>query len=244
MKVELLCGDAAQQAEMSGRLVSAGMSVSPNADLNLIVDEPMGWASLPRDVAQTVIVSRNHCPAYRLDLHERGPAALIFPKNTQSILLTLNLVAEGETVHPNVHTPLTPAERYTIRYTARGYTNKLPRCATSARAELRIYSLTVDGYFGPGTESVVKSFQSSKNLSADGIVGKNTWEALAVTVKQGSQGDAVRAVQTKLGITVDGIFGTGTKAAVAEFQDSKGLVPDCVVGPNTWAALVGGKGCP
>jgi len=108
----------------------------------------------------------------------------------------------------------------------------------------RGYSLTVDGYFGSGTESAVKSFQSSKSLGADGIVGKNTWEALAVTVKQGSQGDAVRAVQTKLGITVDGIFGTGTKAAVAEFQDSKGLVPDGVVGPNTWAALVGGKGCP
>lgn len=69
-------------------------------------------------------MSRNHCPAYRLDLLEGGPAALIYPKNSQTILSTLTLVSQGETVHPTVHTPLTPAERYTVRYTARGHTNK------------------------------------------------------------------------------------------------------------------------
>jgi len=107
----------------------------------------------------------------------------------------------------------------------------------------RGYSLTVDGYFGSGTESTVKSFQSSKGLSADGIVGKNTWEKLIVTVQQGSQGDAVRAVQTKLGISADGIFGSGTKTAVITFQKTKGLGADGIVGVNTWAALMGGKGC-
>lgn len=108
----------------------------------------------------------------------------------------------------------------------------------------RGYSLTVDGYFGAGTESAVKSFQSSKGLTADGVIGKNTWEALVVTVQSGSSGDAVRAVQSKLGITVDGVFGSGTKTAVINFQKFKGLTADGVVGANTWAALVGGKGCP
>lgn len=40
------------------------------------------------------------------------------------------------------------------------------------------YSVTIDGVFGSGTETAVRSFQSSRNLSSDGIVGPNTWQAL------------------------------------------------------------------
>lgn len=36
---------------------------------------------------------------------------------------------------------------------------------------------------------------------------------------------------------IDGIFGQQTKAAVAQFQRSKGLQADAVVGANTWTAL-------
>lgn len=35
-----------------------------------------------------------------------------------------------------------------------------------------------DGIFGSKTQKAVKSFQKSKGLKADGIIGKNTWAAL------------------------------------------------------------------
>ncbi len=42
--------------------------------------------------------------------------------------------------------------------------------------------LTVDGEFGLDTEQAVKEFQTKKNLTADGIVGEDTWKALGVLV--------------------------------------------------------------
>lgn len=62
-------------------------------------------------------------------------------------------------------------------------------------------------------------------------------------LKQGSAGPDVTNLQTKLkelGFDphgVDGNFGSGTKAAVIAFQQSKGLTPDGKAGPATMAAL-------
>jgi peptidoglycan hydrolase-like protein with peptidoglycan-binding domain len=62
-------------------------------------------------------------------------------------------------------------------------------------------------------------------------------------LKQGSSGPDVTALQTKLkelGFEphgVDGNFGSGTKAAVIAFQQSKGLTADGIAGPQTINAL-------
>jgi hypothetical protein len=40
------------------------------------------------------------------------------------------------------------------------------------------YNITVDGIFGPNTADAVKSFQTSKGLTSDGIVGPITWRNL------------------------------------------------------------------
>ena len=51
--------------------------------------------------------------------------------------------------------------------------------------------------------------------------------------------DAVKILQAKLGVTVDGDFGPATEAAVKAFQTAHGLTPDSIVGPLTWKQLIG-----
>lgn len=57
------------------------------------------------------------------------------------------------------------------------------------------------------------------------------------TLKKGSRGEEVKALQRKLNVAADGIFGDITEEAVRAFQKAHGLTADGIVGPKTWAAL-------
>jgi Transglycosylase-like domain/Putative peptidoglycan binding domain len=61
--------------------------------------------------------------------------------------------------------------------------------------------------------------------------------ASEVVVKRGDRGDAVRKVQSALGVAADGVFGPMTERALKRFQRGKGLLVDGIVGPQTRAAL-------
>jgi hypothetical protein len=58
-----------------------------------------------------------------------------------------------------------------------------------------------------------------------------------VTVRKGDRGRAVKYVQRRLHVAVDGIFGPGTKKAVKRFQHRNHLIADGIVGPVTRQAL-------
>lgn len=62
-------------------------------------------------------------------------------------------------------------------------------------------------------------------------------QASAVVLKMGSAGPAVAALQRKLGVAADGIFGPITRRAVRRFQRRAGLLVDGIAGPQTLAAL-------
>lgn len=105
-------------------------------------------------------------------------------------------------------------------------------------------SLEVDGNMGAKTGAAVSAFQKAEGLVQDGDCGPKTWAKLVVTQKQGTKGNAVKALQQALvkhsrNMSVDGDFGSLTTTAVKAFQAETRLVSDGEVGPITWQALVG-----
>ena len=60
-------------------------------------------------------------------------------------------------------------------------------------------------------------------------------------LKVGSKGEDVKKLQAKLGLGADGVFGSGTEAAVKKWQSSNGLTADGIVGEGTWTKMFGTK---
>ena len=69
--------------------------------------------------------------------------------------------------------------------------------------------------------------------------GTYTMKPSPILLKVGSTGDRVKQIQEKLGEDADGIFGLVTKQAVEKWQAVNGLVVDGIVGPKTFAAMIG-----
>ena len=120
------------------------------------------------------------------------------------------------------------------------------------------YQVPSTGYFGPMTTAAVLQFQRDRGLKPDAVVGSLTATALVSapavatpaasnpvvgSLRQGSRGEAVVALQQRLAklgyftATATGYFGSITQTAVLNFQRDYRLQTDGVVGANTLTAL-------
>lgn len=117
-------------------------------------------------------------------------------------------------------------------------------------------SLERDGQFGSGTRNAVIQYQKNAGLSADGICGTNTWSRLIndfaniscisdpyLVLRMGDRGSNVETLQRLLNnvmvsyLTVDGQYGSSTRAAVIDFQRAYNLPVDGEAGLITLAYL-------
>ena len=72
------------------------------------------------------------------------------------------------------------------------------------------------------------------SVTAAGALAQDAATPLAPGVQST---DTVRALQQKLGVSADGVYGAKTRSAVKRFQRAHGLAADGVAGPQTLAAL-------
>jgi peptidoglycan hydrolase-like protein with peptidoglycan-binding domain len=123
--------------------------------------------------------------------------------------------------------------------------------------ELGYFKADVTGYFGSLTKEAVRQFQQDKGLTPDGVVGTNTEAALHGQASQslqpisessngtwqlGDRGERVSTIQKRLALAGlssgdKGVFDEATQDAVRQFQQTKGLKVDGIVGDRTLAAL-------
>ena len=87
-----------------------------------------------------------------------------------------------------------------------------------------------DGIFGAGTETAVKNYQKSQNLTPDGLVGENTWKSLNCEI--GSIQSQLKNKGYNPG-SIDGIAGENTYNAIIKFQTENNLTSDGMVGEQT-----------
>ena len=113
--------------------------------------------------------------------------------------------------------------------------------ASRSRFLQKALGVTVDGQFGPGTETALKAYQTKEGLQADGIAGPDTFAHMhlyeLILLKTGTHGETVKRLQQALGVTADGAFGPGTAKAVSDFQTKNGLDADGMAGPATLAKM-------
>lgn len=112
----------------------------------------------------------------------------------------------------------------------------------AVRALNAILGLGIIDTYTKDTREAVKRFQAGYALTEDGIAGPNTLAALCRTLpevryKDYSGSACVKAVQALVGATIDGKYGSGTRANVLAFQATAGLDGTGNVDQNTWLAL-------
>lgn len=113
-----------------------------------------------------------------------------------------------------------------------------------------------DGIVGPQTRHATKRFQRRHHLVPDGVAGPRTRGKLGRWARhelgdrlllRGRRGWDVAELQFLLRrsgvfVSIDGIFGPVTQAAVVGMQKGNGLTADGAVGPQTLAVLRRGTG--
>lgn len=105
----------------------------------------------------------------------------------------------------------------------------------------------VNGVFDADYVAYMVSWQTSHGCTPDGIIGPDTWTAIAkaaptCSTSRNRTSGYTLSIQLLLGgnLVPDAIYGQRTKAAVVAFQSAAGLAADGICGPKTWNGVIVG----
>lgn len=116
----------------------------------------------------------------------------------------------------------------------------------------RVFNLTPDGVVGPGTwyklVSLYVGVTRLGELVSDGQQYRRIGFQYPGVLRPGASGQGVRSLQYMLAVlaefnaalktlSIDGVYGEGTRRAVEAYQRYAGLTPDGVVGEQTWNSI-------
>lgn len=174
---------------------------------------------------------------------------------------TLEALRNARATAKPAYLPVTPTPRPTATpaFSQNTYLRKGNSGSDVRKVQERLISLgylsgSPTGTYDEATEAGVIAFQKRHTSYADGVAGPETLQkmysssarststaaaVIGVSLKLGSEGSAVRNVQTKLKSlgyytgSVDGSYGTGTEEAVKAFQKANGLKADGKAGEST-----------
>ncbi|MBE6691425.1 MAG: spore cortex-lytic protein [Ruminococcaceae bacterium] len=115
-----------------------------------------------------------------------------------------------------------------------------------------IFGLTPDGVIGRATWYYIRRIYNGvkrlNEVNAEGVTLEEVTQQYPGVLREGDSGNAVANLQYYINylsafydtvppLAVDGSFGSATRAAVIDLQNTFGLPADGIVGPLTWEAL-------
>ena len=122
----------------------------------------------------------------------------------------------------------------------------------AVRAFQEIFNLTPDGVVERATwfaiQAIYAGVKRLNELDSEGIRLEEVTKQFPEVLQEGDSGTGVLSLQYYLSflaayyntipaVTIDGTFGPTTRAAVVDLQTTFGLVPDGIVGPETWETM-------
>lgn len=176
---------------------------------------------------------------------DKATWARMMPTTPAAVVTPAPVAAPKPAPAPTTVAPASTATPYTAYKTA------VLRQGSKGAAVVvlqRALKVPADGAFGPATGAAVVAFQKLRGLVGTGVVDRAVWDRLelrdypllpyrGLTLKQGSTGAPVVALQRALRLTADGSFGPLTTAGVKAVQLSAKLAQTGAVSGATWVAI-------